>query len=162
MDLHSAYSHMSDQTAYTFKLSIEQEPLQRLFEGFGKIILLILLTVSFVIFIAEVVRMVFEFISLWKYSLQVGIQAVIVDMLTLLALFEIYLTILTYFKESRVKVTYVVDSVFIIMLSELMKQWFTHQATLESCGLMIAVILALAVTRLFTVRYSPSKELSKA
>jgi len=153
---------MSDHPAYTFKLSIEQESLQRLFEGFGKIILLTLLTVSFLIFIAEVVRMVFEFVSLWKYSLQIGIQAVIVNMLTLLALFEIYLTILIYFKESRVKVTYVVDSVFIIMLSELIKQWFNHQVTLESCGLMIAVILALAVIRLLTVRYSPSKELGKA
>jgi uncharacterized membrane protein (DUF373 family) len=147
---------MSDHPAYTFKLSIEQESLQQLFEGFGKIILLTLLTVSFVIFIAEVVRMVFEFVSLWKYSLQVGIQAVIVDMLTLLALFEIYLTILIYFKESRVKVTYVVDSVFIIMLSELIKQWFNHQATVESSGLMLAVILSLAVIRLLTVRYSPS------
>jgi uncharacterized membrane protein (DUF373 family) len=152
------YSRMTENSSLSFELSIKQETLQKIFEGFGKVILLTLLTISFVIFIAETMKMVLEFIDLWKASLQVGIQAVVVDTLTLLALFEIYLTILTYFKESRVKVTYVVDSVFIIMLSELLKQWFTHQATLESCGLMIGVLLALAVIRLFTIRYSPSKE----
>ena len=155
-----AYSRMGEPSPLSFQFSIRQEHLQRLYEGFGKIILLILLTISFIIFIAEGVKMVLEFIDLWKSSIQVGIQAIVVDTLTLLALFEIYLTILTYFKESRVKVTYVVDSVFIIMLSELMKLWFNHEATVESCGLMIAVLLSLAVIRLLTIRYSPSKELS--
>lgn len=149
---------MTENTSPTFEFSIKQESLQKLYEGFGKIILLVLLTISFVIFIAEAVKMVIEFIDIWKSSLQEGIQAMVVDTLTLLALFEIYLTILTYFKESRVKVTYVVDSVFIIMLSELMKQWFNHQATIEGCGLMIAVLFSLAIIRLLTIRYSPSRD----
>jgi uncharacterized membrane protein (DUF373 family) len=149
---------MSESAVNYFEFSIKQEHLQRLFEGLGKIILLILLTISFAIFVFEAIKMVLEFISLWKSSLQAGIQAIVVDTLTMLALFEIYLTILTYFKESRVKVTYVVDSVFIIMLSELMKQWFSHQVTLESCGLMIVILLALAFIRLLTIQYSPSKE----
>ena len=149
---------MNSESSLSFEFSIKQESLQRLYEGFGKIILLVLLTISFVVFIAEAVKMVFEFIDLWKSSLQAGIQAIVADTLTLLALFEIYLTILTYFKESRVKVTYVVDSVFIIMLSELMKQWFSHQVTVEGCGLMIAVLLSLAIIRLMTIRYSPSRD----
>lgn len=149
---------MNERQAPPFEISIRQEHLQRIYEGFGKIILLTLLSISFVIFIAAAGKMVFEFVDLWKSSLQLGTQVIIVDTLTLLALFEIYLTILTYFKESRVKVTFVVDSVFIIMLSELMKLWFNHQATIENCGLMIAVLFSLAIIRLLTVRYSPSKE----
>jgi uncharacterized membrane protein (DUF373 family) len=150
-------TRMSEHTS-SFEFSIKQESLQKIYEGFGKIILLVLLSITFVIFIAEAVKMVLEFLELWKSSLQAGIQAMVVDILTLLAMFEIYLTILTYFKESRVKVTYVVDSVFIIMLSELMKQWFNHQATMQDCGLMIAVLLSLAVIRLLTIRYSPSRD----
>ena len=149
---------MTENPSSTFEFSIKQESLQKLYEGFGKIILLVLLTIGFIIFIAEAVKMVIEFIDIWKSSLQTGIQAMVVDTLTLLALFEIYLTILTYFKESRVKVTYVVDSVFIIMLSELMKQWFSHQVTIEGCGLMIAVLFSLAIIRLLTIRYSPSRD----
>ncbi len=149
---------MNENSSLSFEFSIKQESLQKIYDGFGKVILLILLTISFCVFIAEAIRMVFEFVTLWRTSLQAGIQAIVVDTLTLLALFEIYLTILTYFKESRVKVTYVVDSVFIIMLSELMKLWFSHQATLANCGLMIAVLLSLAVIRLLTIRYSPSKD----
>ena len=124
----------------------------------GKITLMLLLSITFVIFIAEATKMVIEFIGVWASSLQSGIQAIVVDTLTLLALFEIYLTILTYFKESRVKVTYVIDSVFIVTLSELMKQMFNHQLTVEVGGLMLAVLLSLAVIRLLTIRYSPSKE----
>lgn len=149
---------MNERQVPAFEISIKQEHLQRIYEGFGKIILLILLSTSFVIFLAAAGKMVLEFVDLWKSSLQLVTQVIIVDTLTLLALFEIYLTILTYFKESRVKVTYVVDSVFIIMLSELMKLWFNHQATIETCGLMIAVLFSLAIIRLLTVRYSPSKE----
>lgn len=148
---------MNDTSSYSLEFTVKQEHLQKLFEGFGKIILSLLLTISFIVFVVSAVKMVMEFIYLWQSSLQTGIQAIVVDTLTLLALFEIYLTFLTYFKESRVKVTFVVDSVFIILLSELMKIFFSHQVELESFGFMIAALLSLTFIRLLAIRYSPSK-----
>ncbi len=150
---------MTEPSVPSLEVSIRPEHLQRLYEGFGKVILLILLTISVVVFVAGGIKMVLEFIGLWTAPLQVGIQAIVIDILALLALFEIYLTILTYFKESRVKVTYVIDSVFIIMLTELLKLWFGRQATVQNCGVMIAALLSLAVIRLLAIRFSPSKEL---
>jgi uncharacterized membrane protein (DUF373 family) len=150
---------MSDFTSEALVVTIKQENLQKLFEGFGKVILSLLLFSCFCILIAETLRMVLEFLTVWKNSLLLSLQTVIVDGLTLLALFEIYLTLLMYFKENRVKVTYVIDSVFIVMLSELMKQWFNHSLDFQNISLIISILLVLSIIRFLSVRYSPSKEI---
>ncbi|MEK7251002.1 MAG: phosphate-starvation-inducible PsiE family protein [Bacteroidota bacterium] len=149
---------MSEEIAAPFVVTVKEETLRKLFEGFSKVFLTLLMTLTFAILTAGTVRMTLDFVAQWKVSLLAGLQVVIVDSLTLLAMFEIYLTLLTYFKEYRVKVTYVIDSVFIMMLSEVIKQWYSHELSVQSVMMLVFLLVALTAIRFFSVRYSPSKE----
>ena len=47
-----------------------------------------------------------------------------VSALTILALLEVFMTVLSYFEEGRVKVTYIIDTVLVVILTEVMVFWF--------------------------------------
>ena len=80
---------------------------------------------------------------------------VIIDVLTMLAVLEMLRTVLAYFSEGRVKVTYIIDTVIVVMLTEVMACWF-KEFNLYKMGMMTFLVLALCIMRIFTVKYSPS------
>ena len=80
---------------------------------------------------------------------------VIIDVLTILAVLEMFRTVLAYFSEGRVKVTYIIDTVIVVMLTEVMACWF-KEFNLYKMGMMTFLVLALCIMRIFTVKYSPS------
>ncbi len=56
--------------------------------------------------------------------LEVALRHVIIDTLILLAVVEVFKTTLTYFSEGRVKVTFIVDTILVVMLTEIISHWF--------------------------------------
>ncbi len=91
---------------------------------------------------------------LLRSPVEVALRQVIIDTLIILAVVELFKTTLTYFSEGRVKVTFIVDTILVVMLTEVIAQWFkggdiTHLAILG------ATILALGVMRVLAVRFSP-------
>ena len=87
---------------------------------------------------------------------EVGLRQIIVDTLILLAVVEVFKTTLTYFSEGRVKVTFIVDTILVVMLTEIISLWFKEadQAKLLSLG---AILLALGAIRVVAVRCSPAQ-----
>jgi len=83
-------------------------------------------------------------------------KPLLVDMLTVLAVVEILRTALAYFTEHRVKVTYIIDTVMVTVLTEAMAFWHREMAW-EQVAMLISLIMALAVTRVITVRFSPRR-----
>ncbi len=93
---------------------------------------------------------------LFHSAVEVALRQVIIDTLVLLALVEVCKTTFAYFTEGRVKVTFIVDTVLVMMLTEVISQWFkdgpwTRHAVLG------AILLTLGAIRVVAVRYSPER-----
>lgn len=89
------------------------------------------------------------------HSAEVVLRQVIVNTLMLLALVEVFKTTVTYFREGRVKVTFIVDTILVVMLTEVISQWFKGgdwQALAVLCG----ILLILGIVRVMAVRWSPT------
>ncbi len=82
---------------------------------------------------------------------------VLMNALMVLALLEVVKTSLTYFSAGRVKVTYIIDTVIVVVLTEVMGFWFKEIA-LERFVMVISLIFALIGARILAIKYSPSRE----
>ncbi|HHD12054.1 MAG TPA: hypothetical protein ENK42_06405 [Deltaproteobacteria bacterium] len=82
---------------------------------------------------------------------------VLMNALMVLALLEVVKTSLTYFSAGRVKVTYIIDTVIVVVLTEVMGFWFKEIA-LERFIMVISLIFALIGARILAIKYSPSRE----
>lgn len=87
---------------------------------------------------------------------EVGLRQIIVDTLILLAVVEVFKTTLTYFSEGRVKVTFIVDTILVVMLTEIISLWF-KDADQHRMLLLGAILLMLGVVRVVAVRCSPAQ-----
>ena len=88
--------------------------------------------------------------------LEVAIRHIIVDTLLLLAVVEVFKTTLTYFSEGRVKVTFIVDTILVVMLTEVISKWFKG-VSLNEFAVLGIILLALALVRVLAVRFSPAQ-----
>ena len=84
-------------------------------------------------------------------------KTLMVDMLTVLALVEVMRTALAYFSEGRVKVTYIIDTVIVTVLTEVMAFWYKEMEW-EDIAMLISLVLSLACVRIIAVRFSPRKQ----
>lgn len=92
---------------------------------------------------------------LMDHSAEVVLRQVIVNTLMLLALVEVFKTTVTYFREGRVKVTFIVDTILVVMLTEVISQWFKGGDWQPLAGLCM-ILLILGVVRIMAVRWSPT------
>lgn len=98
------------------------------------------------------------FLDLWSLlssPVEVALRHVIVDTLILLAVVELFKTALTYFTEGRVKVTFIVDTILVVMLTEVISEWF-KDASWMRLALLGGVLLVLGTMRILAVRWSPT------
>lgn len=88
-------------------------------------------------------------------SLEVALRHIIVDALTLLAVVEVLKTTLTYCSDGRVRVTFIVDTVLVVMLTEIISRWFSG-GEWSQFAVLGGVLLTLGLIRVVAVRYSPT------
>lgn len=101
-----------------------------------------------------VVRTFLDLQLLLSAPVEVALRHVLLETLMLLAVVEVLKTTLTYFSEGRVKVTFIVDTILVVMLTEVISQWFKggHWPELAVLG---AILLVLGMMRVVAVRCSP-------
>ncbi len=85
-----------------------------------------------------------------------ALRQVIIDTLILLAVVEVFKTTLTYFSEGRVKVTFIVDTILVVMLTEVISEWFKGEDLVHMAALG-AILLILGAMRIMAVRFSPAQ-----
>ncbi len=120
-------------------------------------IVLSLLIITILTALAGGVLMTFlELHLLFSSPLEIALRQVIVNTLILLAIVEVFKTTLTYFSEGRVKVTFIVDTILVVMLTEVISMWF-RDAPLEKWSILGGILLALAIIRVIAVQWSPTK-----
>jgi uncharacterized membrane protein (DUF373 family) len=91
---------------------------------------------------------------LWMAPVEVALRHILVETLMLLAVVEVFRTTLAYFSEGRVKVTFIVDTILVVMLTEVISQWFKGGQWSE-LAVLGAILLVLGIMRIVAVRCSP-------
>ncbi|MFQ5735854.1 MAG: phosphate-starvation-inducible PsiE family protein [Thermodesulfobacteriota bacterium] len=92
--------------------------------------------------------------AVFGLGIHAAMKHVMVNSLTILALLEIFMTAFAYFTERRVKVTYIIDTVLVVILTEIMGFWF-KEIEYQRIILFIALVLSLMAARILAIRFSP-------
>lgn len=89
-------------------------------------------------------------------DIDLGLRHLIVNTLMLLAVVEVLKTTLAYFSEGRVRVTFIVDTVLVVMLTEVISQWFTG-GDWQKLAILAVILMTLGLIRVLAVRFSPAQ-----
>jgi uncharacterized membrane protein (DUF373 family) len=119
-----------------------------------KLVLSLLILTILAALTGGVVKTFLDLRLLLDNPVEVALRQVIVDTLILLAVVEVFKTTLTYFAEGRVKVTFIVDTILVVMLTEVISQWFKG-GSLTQLAVLGGILLTLGAMRVLAVRCSP-------
>jgi len=121
-----------------------------------KLVLSLLIVTILVALMGGVVKVFVDLRSVFYMPLEHVLRQVIVASLLLLAVVEVFKTTLAYLTEGRVKVTFIVDTILVVMLTEVISQWFKNEDPLRLAALG-GVLLVLGIMRILAVRWSPAR-----
>lgn len=128
----------------------------RIFEECARIVLSLLIVGILLTISWAVVKTILELRVIFGKDIHDALQLVMVNSLTILALLEVFRTSLAYFSEGRVKVTYIIDTVLVVILTEVMVFWFKDIEYLKII-MVIALVLSLIAARIMAIRFSPAR-----
>ena len=122
----------------------------------GTRFILSLLTLTILLGLAGgVVKTFLDLRLLLSADVEVALRQVLVDALTLLAVVEVLKTTLTYCSDGRVRVTFIIDTVLVVMLTEVISRWFTG-GEWHQFAILGGILLMLGLLRIVAIRYSPA------
>lgn len=126
-------------------------------EWFGTIIRIVLSFLIVILISALFIGIVKSGVDLIRHvnaPLETILQSLLLDAVFILALTEIIITVLGYLKDGRVHVRYIVDTILIIMLNEVVAIWFSKPDLPLAIGLSVT-IATLAGVRIAVTRFAP-------
>jgi uncharacterized membrane protein (DUF373 family) len=123
-------------------------------KGIKFVLSFLILTIFFAL-TGGVIKTLLDLTLLLHNPVEVALRQIIIDTLILLAVVEVFKTTLTYFSEGRVKVTFIVDTILVVMLTEVISEWFKG-VHVEQFAILGVILLALAAIRVLAVRFSPT------
>jgi uncharacterized membrane protein (DUF373 family) len=146
---------LSNDWPKRFMLTLTAYDMTRVWEA-GTRFILSLLTLTILLGLAGgVVKTFLDLRLLLSADLEVALRHIIVDALTLLAVVEVLRTTLTYCSDGRVRVTFIVDTVLVVMLTEIISRWFTG-GEWHQFAILGGIVITLGLMRIVAIRYSPS------
>jgi uncharacterized membrane protein (DUF373 family) len=128
----------------------------RFFELSARALLSIFILVVMLAILAGTGRTLYDLRLVLGGEFHATFKTILVDMLSVLALVEVLRTALAYFTEGRVKVTYIIDTVLVTVLTEVMAFWY-REMEWEELGMLLALVVSLACVRIVAVRFSPRR-----
>ena len=123
--------------------------------GIRLVLSLLILTILLAL-AGGVVKTFLDLKLLLHSTVDVALRHVIVDTLILLAVVEVFKTTLTYLTEGRVRVTFIVDTILVVMLTEVISLWF-KEGPWTQLVVLGAILLTLAIMHIVAVRFSPAQ-----
>lgn len=133
---------------------IETDLTELWMKGIKGVLSLLILTILIAL-TGGVIKTFMDIALMFNAPVEVGLRQIIVDTLILLAVVEVFKTTVTYFSEGRVKVTFIVDTILVVMLTEIISLWF-KEADQVKLLLLGAILLTLGAVRVVAVRCSPA------
>ncbi|NVN99588.1 MAG: phosphate-starvation-inducible PsiE family protein [Geobacteraceae bacterium] len=139
-----------------FSADIVDLKITRFFENSARVLLSFLIMAIFCAILAGIGFTFYELRLIASLEFHEFFRKILIDTLTVLAMVEVLRTALAYFTEGRVKVTYIIDTVLVVILTEVMSFWY-REMDWEQVGMVIALVLSLAAVRIIAVRFSPRR-----
>jgi uncharacterized membrane protein (DUF373 family) len=130
--------------------------LTHFFEMSARVALSMLIVAILLAILAGIGCTFYDMRLVFQQSFHAAFKTILVDMLTVLAIVEVLRTALAYFTEGRVKVTYIIDTVIVTVLTEVMAFWYKEMGWQE-VAMTISLVLSLACIRIIAVRFSPRR-----
>jgi len=124
------------------------------FSTFIRFLLNILIVVICAALVIGVFKSGYDLVTSLHKPLESLLQQMLLDIVFIVALVEITITILGYLKDGSVHVRYIVDTILIIMLNEIVSLWF-KKPTLSQAGGIALIIATLALVRISVVKFAP-------
>lgn len=121
------------------------------------ILLKLLILVVLVGLLGGIVKTFMELEELLHTNVEEALRTLLLNVITMLAVVEVIKTAVSYISDGRVRVTYIVDTVLIIMLNEVISLWFKGPTFYQVTALS-SIIITLIFVRLLAIKYSPNNE----
>ena len=90
-------------------------------------------------------------------GLHSALKDLVVNVLMVLAVLELFRTVKAYFTEGRLKVTYIIDTALVVVITEIMGFWY-REVEVTRVALAIALVVALMCVRILAIRFSPCRD----
>ena len=146
---------LSNSWPRRFMITLMAYDIARVWEA-GTRLILSLLTLTILFGLAGgVVKTFLDLQLLLSANVDVALRQVLVDTLTLLAVVEVLKTTRAYCSDGRVRVTFIIDTVLVVMLTEVISRWFTGGAW-QQFAILAGILMTLGLMRIVAVRYSPA------
>ncbi len=140
----------------TLEKSIHRTPAKHL-NSPTLILLRILIGVILLAFLGGIIKTFFDLQLLLTLSVGEALRQVLLDVLILLAVVEVLKTTNGYLTDGRVRVTFIVDTVLIVMLNEVISVWFKGTSVAAETPLLL-ILLTLIIVRVLAIHWSPDGE----
>jgi uncharacterized membrane protein (DUF373 family) len=121
-----------------------------------RLVLNLLLVIIVCALIVGIIKAAIDLVGSLHNPLEAILQSVLLDVVFILALVEVTITVLGYLKDGRVHVRYIVDTVLIIMLNEIVSMWLKHDMSLQQAIGLSILLATLAAVRISVVRFVPT------
>lgn len=119
-------------------------------------VLSILLVVILATILWAILKTLMELKTIFGHDMHDALKLVMINSLTILALLEVFMTTLAYFSEGRVRVSYIIDTVLVVILTEVMVFWF-KEIEVTKIAMVIGLVLSLIIARILAIRFSPAR-----
>lgn len=154
--LNTGFRHSLRQRWFRRRNLLETPPdMMQVWDSAIRFILSLLIITILIGLIGGVTKTFLDLRLLLSANLEVALRHIIVDALTLLAVVEVLKTTLTYCSDGRVRVTFIVDTVLVVMLTEIISRWFSG-VEWQQFAMLGGILLTLGLIRVVAVRYSPT------
>jgi uncharacterized membrane protein (DUF373 family) len=140
-----------------WKEDVMDMKLSRFFEASARVLLSLLIGAIMLAILAGIIYTYYDLRLIFTMEFHGAFKAILIDVLTVLAVVELLRTALAYFTEGRVKVTYIIDTVMVTVLTEVMAFWY-REMDWQRLVMVIILVLSLAFVRVVAVRYSPRSQ----
>lgn len=84
------------------------------------------------------------------------LKDLIINVLLVLAVVELFRTVKAYFSEGRIKVTYIIDTALVVVITEIMGFWY-REVEVTRIGFAIVLVIVLMFVRILAIRFSPKR-----
>jgi uncharacterized membrane protein (DUF373 family) len=129
--------------------------LARFYEMSTRAVLSLLIAAILLAIVAGVGCTLYDLRLIFQQDFHGAFKQIMVDLLTVLAIIEVLRTAMAYSTEGRVKVTYIIDTVIVTVLTEVMAFWY-KDIDWQEVAMTISLVLSLALIRIVAVRFSPA------
>ncbi len=126
----------------------------RFFEISARVMLSMLIVAILLAILGGIVWTFYDLRLIFLHNFHGAFRTILIDVLTVMAIVEVLRTALAYFSEGRVKVTYIIDTVMVTVLTEVIAFWY-NEMSWQKFAMMISLVLSLALVRIIAVRFSP-------